>query len=128
MAEQAGAPGLCSTNANRGVRATVTAIRLCPPAKPKIADFGFEAFDLKPQRTAGGEDKLHNARGRLGFLEADIQEIENERLVSTMIAQARDLENTPEMQQGHAVSAGVSWITCRHPRTPVMTFTIETLG
>ena len=58
------------------------------PAKPKIADFGFEAFDLKPQRPAGGEDKLHKARGRLGFLEADIQEIENERLVSTMKAQA----------------------------------------
>jgi hypothetical protein len=61
------------------------------PAKSKIADFGFGAFDLKPQRAAGGEDKLHQARGRLGFLEADIQEIENERLVSTMKAQARNL-------------------------------------
>src|ERR1700730_7839643 len=68
------------------------------PAKPKIADFGFEAFDLKPHRPARGEDKLHKARGRLGFLEADIQEIENERLVSTMKAQARDLEHAPEMQ------------------------------
>src|SRR3979409_1289030 len=68
------------------------------PAKPKIAVLGFEAFDLKPQRPAGGEDKLHNARGRLGFLEANIQEIENERLVSTMKAQAGDLENTSEMQ------------------------------
>jgi hypothetical protein len=75
------------------------------PAQPKIADFGFEAFDLKPQRPAGGEDKLHNARGRLGFLEADIQEIENERLVSTMKAQARDLENTPEMQARPAALA-----------------------
>src|ERR1700730_4338887 len=75
------------------------------PAQPKIADFGFEAFDIKPQRPAGGEDKLHKARGRLGFLEADIQEIENERLVSTVKAQARDLENTPEMQTRPAALA-----------------------
>jgi hypothetical protein len=75
------------------------------PAKPKIADFGFEAFDLKPQRPAGGEDKLHKARRRRGFLEADIQEIENERLVSTMKAQARNLENTPKMQTRPAALA-----------------------
>jgi hypothetical protein len=55
------------------------------PAKSKIADFGFEAFDLKPQRAAGGEDKLHKPRGGLGFLEADIQEIEDERLVRSRI-------------------------------------------
>jgi len=78
------------------------------PAKPKIADFGFEAFDLKPQGPAGGKDKLNKARGRLGFLKTDIQEIENERLVSTMKAQARDLENTPEMQARPAALATAS--------------------
>src|SRR3984893_14058885 len=113
--EQAGAPWLCGDRQrfvsavaqvpqprrSGYVRAAVKGMmwrRLRLPAKPKIADLGCEAFDLKPQRPAGGEDKLHNPRGRLGFLEADIQEVENERLVSAMKAQARDLENTSEMQ------------------------------
>ena len=47
------------------------------PAVPEIADFSFQAFDLKPQRPAGRKYHFHNpGRGRR-FTEGDVEYIED---------------------------------------------------
>src|ERR1700730_13786648 len=77
--EQAGAPWLCGDRQrfisavaqvpqprrSGYVRAAVKGMmwrRLRLPAKAKIADLGFEAFDLKPPRPAGGDYTLLTPR------------------------------------------------------------------
>ena len=63
--EQARAPGLCSTNVNRGARATVTAIRRCPGRRQtgdvaptllasETQDRGFRLRGIRPQAAARG--------------------------------------------------------------------------
>jgi hypothetical protein len=90
---------------HRPIVETMNWRRLRLPADSKIPDLGFEAFDMKPQRAASGKDEFHNASWRRGFLEANVQEIENEGFVLVMKAKARDLENAPEMQARPATLA-----------------------
>ncbi len=69
---------------------TVTRRRPRFPAKPEIADFGFEALDLKPKRAACRKYEIDKARRRRCLFEGDVQEVENERFVPVTKAAARD--------------------------------------
>ena len=80
---------------------------------PKIADFGFQAFDLKPQRAACRKYQFHNSPRRRRLREGDVEEIKNLSFVPPTKAAARDFEYPSEMEARPAALAAARAVALR---------------
>src|SRR5579872_7111626 len=100
MSSQTGITFSCGARSARGAfgRLVVAETDLGLEPRPDIPQFAFEALHFEPNGGAAEKGERHDARGRVGFLKADRQQVERRRALLGIEADMRDFQHAIETQ------------------------------